>query len=128
MRINLQKFEQRLAEQSRTVSSLRGVLAPATLTRILQGQDVSARTVTKLAGALGVALYQLQSDSENSVIVCRASLAAASAAQGLTEAQTLTLAGVSVFDRANIGTGKPVTLGAAWRIADTLGVQLTDIL
>lgn len=126
MRISVQKFEQLLAEQGKAASDLRGVLAPATITRIRQGHDVSTRTAGKLAEALGVAPHLLQGGS--GVVINRVKLMAKMAALLLDERQLFELAGISTYDAIAIRNDEAVPLGTAWRIADVLGALVEDIL
>lgn len=126
MRINLQKFEQLLAEQGKAASSLRGVLAPATITRIRQGHEVSTRTVGKLAQALGVAPHMLQDGP--GVVINRVILMAKMAAQLLDERQLCELSGVNASDMTAVSNDRAVPLSTAWRISDALGAPLEEIL
>jgi DNA-binding Xre family transcriptional regulator len=48
-----------LAEQCKTPSSLRSVMSSTTITRIRKGEDISTKTVGKLAKALNVSVAHL---------------------------------------------------------------------
>lgn len=53
MKIDNQKLELYLARQCKSLSDLRDGSAPQTLRRIRQGEDVTPKTVGRIAKALG---------------------------------------------------------------------------
>lgn len=64
MRVNISKFELILAQQCKTVSSLRPGFSPVTLAGIRKGREMSPRTIGRLAKALGVPVEALIEEVE----------------------------------------------------------------
>lgn len=128
MKISIQNFQRVLDAQGKTASYLRQhSFSPATITRIRRGLDVSARTARKLAKVLNVPIQQLL-ETDSGVVIDRVKLTAMQAGRGLVERQLFDLAGVSPYDTFAIHNDRAISPGTAWRIADTLGIPLEQIL
>jgi len=64
LKIDTRKLDLVLAAQCKNTTDLRGVLNPATITRIRKGQGVGTKTAGKLAKALNVPIEQLVESQE----------------------------------------------------------------